>query len=142
LVHISVGAIKPGETNEPTEGRLDMESEHQERTVVDFRKEKYARVTKTVITNTEQLEKPADIAVYTVLCMYADNDGADCNPKIETIATMSRCSVRTVKRSLERLKAAEYLDIEHRFNKYGHRASSRYYLLEPKVPKNTDPSAK
>lgn len=104
-----------------------------ERTVVDFRKHKFIRVTRSVIDDTSRLEHATDIAVYTVLCMYADNNTTESNPKIETIAEKARCSERTVKRALERLKDAGYIEIKHRFNNRGHRASSQYVLLDPKV---------
>lgn len=104
-----------------------------DRTVVDFRANNFIRVTREVVDNTEKLTHSTDIAVYAVLCMYADNQRMESNPKIETIAEKARCSVRTVKRSLARLKDAGYIDVEHRSNRYGHRASSIYYLLDPKV---------
>jgi DNA-binding MarR family transcriptional regulator len=106
---------------------------NEERTVVDFRRNKFIRVTREVINDTSQLKHASDIAVYTVLCMYADNDTTESNPKIETIAKKARCSERTVKRALTRLKDAGYIEIVHRFNSKGHRASSQYYLIDPKV---------
>ena len=101
------------------------------RTVVDFRKNKFIRVTREVIDDTSELEFSTDIAVYVVLCMYADNNTTESNPKIETIAEKARCSERTVKRALNRLRDAGYIDIRHRFNALGHRASSQYVLLDP-----------
>lgn len=103
------------------------------RTVVDFRRNKFIRVTRDVVDDTSKLNHATDIAVYTVLCMYADNNTTESNPKIETIAEKARCSVRTVKRALERLKDAGYIEIRHRFNSKGQRASSQYVLIDPKV---------
>lgn len=103
-----------------------------DRTVVDFRKNKFIRVTREVINDTARLEHSTDIAVYVVLCMYADNTTTESHPKIETIAEKARCSDRTVRRVLERLKDAGYIDIKHRFDNRGHRASNQYVLLDPK----------
>ncbi|WP_353615973.1 helix-turn-helix domain-containing protein [Bacillus sp. 7894-2] len=74
----------------------------------------------------------SDIAVYIAICKHADNHEPKCNPKISTIAKYARCSERTVRRTVERLVAAGLLKVEHRYNNHGHRASSIYYLLEPK----------
>lgn len=105
----------------------------EERTVVDFRSSKFVRVTREVIENSSQLKHASDIAVYTVLCYYADNTTKELHPKIKTIAEKARCSESTVKRALRNLEEAGYIEISHRYNTFGHRASNQYRLLDPKV---------
>lgn len=105
----------------------------EERTVVDFRSSKFIRVTREVVADTSKLRHASDIAVYTVLCYYADNTTKELNPKIKTIAEKARCSESTVKRALKNLEEAGYIEITHRYNSFGHRASNQYRLLDPKV---------
>jgi Helix-turn-helix domain len=116
----------------------------EERTVVDFRKHKFIQVTRQVIDNDSVLSKPVDIAVYTVLCMYADNDTKTLHPSVKTIAKKARCSERVARRSLLALKEAGYIDIVERFNSEGKQMSNQYVLLDVDTPdkKDTDPLSK
>lgn len=101
-----------------------------EKQILDFRKRKFFRMTRAVIDDESVELKPVDIAVYAVLCMYADNDDMSSYPSIETLARKSRCSERTVYRSLDTLKDAGYIDIINRFDKRGFKTSNQYILLD------------
>lgn len=101
-----------------------------EKPILDFRKRKFFRMTRAVIDDESIELKPVDIAVYAVLCMYADNDDMSSYPSIETLARKSRCSERTVYRSLDTLKDAGYIDIINRFDKRGFKTSNQYILLD------------
>lgn len=101
-----------------------------ENTVIDFRKRKFFRTTKSVIDNDDVLTKPVDIAVYTVLCMYADNEEASSYPRVETIAKKSRCSERVARRSLQTLHDVGYIYIQPRKDARGYRTSNQYFLLD------------
>lgn len=103
---------------------------HQERTVIDFRKRRFVQVTREVIHNEAKLTKPAEIAVYAVLCMYADNDDKTSHPSIATIAKKSRCSERAVHRALTTLRDAGYIEIINRTDHNGFRTSNQYVLLD------------
>lgn len=101
-----------------------------ERTVIDWRRRPFFMISKDVIDKDTKLSKPVDIAVYAVLCMYADNDSKDSFPSIERIAEKSRCSTRTARRSLQTLKDAGYIDIKERRDKRGYQTSNQYFLLD------------
>ncbi|QIG62552.1 HTH domain-containing protein [Sporosarcina phage Lietuvens] len=100
------------------------------RTVVDFRKRRFIQVTRDVIHNTDKLTKPVEIAVYAVLCMYADNDDKTSHPSVATIAEKSRCSERVVHRALTALKEAGYIGIVNRTDRNGFKTSNQYVLLD------------
>lgn len=106
------------------------------RTVIDFRKRRFTQVTRKVIEDTSKLTKPVEIAVYTVLCMYADNDTKLSYPSVETIAKKARCSVRVAHRSLAALKDAGYIDVINRTDNNGFKTSNQYALLD--VPDTED----
>src|SRR5699024_904972 len=98
--------------------------------VLDFRKRKFFRMTRTVLDDESNGLKPVDITVYSVLCMYADNDDMSAYPSVDTIAKKSRCSERTVYRSLDNLKEGGYIDIVNRKDKRGFKTSNQYILLD------------
>lgn len=100
------------------------------RTVIDFRKRRFTQVTRKVIDDTSKLTKPVEIAVYTVLCMYADNDTKLSYPSVETIAKKSRCSTRVAHRSLIALRDAGYIEIINRADHNGFKTSNQYALLD------------
>jgi len=100
------------------------------RTVIDFRKRKFFMMTRDVVDKDTQLTKPVDIAIYAVLCMYADNNSKDSYPKVETIAEKARCSERVARRSLQSLKDAGYVDIIERRDARGYQTSNQYVLLD------------
>ena len=102
----------------------------ENRTVIDWRERKFFRMTRDIIDKDIALEKPVDIAVYAVLCMYADNETKDAYPSVETIAEKSRCSERTARRSLQALKDAGYIDIRERRDARGFQTSNQYILLD------------
>lgn len=106
------------------------------RTVIDFRKRRFTQVTRQVINDTSKLTKPVEIAVYTVLCMYADNDTKLSYPSVETIAKKARCSTRVAHRSLTALRDVGYIDIINRTDHNGFKTSNQYALLD--VPETED----
>lgn len=98
--------------------------------ILDLRKRRFFRTTRAVIDDTSVALKPIDIVVYSVLCMYADNNDTSSYPSVETIAEKSRCSMRTVHRSLDTLKDVGYIDIINRTDGRGFRTSNQYILLD------------
>ncbi len=84
-----------------------------------------------MIDNDAKLSKPVELAVYAVLCMYADNTTKDAYPSVATIAKKSRCSEPVARRALISLENAGYIDIKKRFGKSGNQLSNQYYLLDP-----------
>lgn len=100
------------------------------RTVVDFRKRRFIQITREVVHNTDKLTKPVEIAVYTILCMCADNDDKTSHPSVSTIAEKARCSERVVHRALIVLKDAGYIDIVNRTDRNGFKTSNQYVLLD------------
>lgn len=98
--------------------------------ILDFRKRKFFRMTRAVVEDESVLLKPVDIAVYSVLCMYADNSDTSSYPSVETIARKARCSMRTVHRSLDTLKEVGYIDIINRKDSRGFKTSNQYVLLD------------
>jgi len=101
-----------------------------DKTILDFRSRKFFRMTRTVVDDESIDLKPVDIAVYSVLCMYADNDDTSSYPSVETIANKARCSMRTVHRSLDTLKDVGYIDIINRQDGRGFKTSNQYILLD------------
>lgn len=101
-----------------------------EKPVLDFRKRKFFRMTRAVVNDEKVDLKPVDIVVYSVLCMYADNNDTTSYPSVETIANKSRCSVRTVHRSLDTLKEVGYIDVINRNDRRGFKTSNQYTLLD------------
>jgi predicted transcriptional regulator len=101
-----------------------------ENTVVDFREHPFIMVTKEVIDNDSLLMKPVDLAVYVVLCMYADNRTKASNPKVETIAKKARCSERVARRSIRNLEEAGYIKVKPRYDARGHQSSNQYILTD------------
>lgn len=104
--------------------------------VIDFRDRKFVQVTKDVLDKDTKLTKPVDIAVYTVLCMYADNQTKSSNPKLSTIADKSRCSESVARRALNNLQQAGYIEARKRADKYGRQTSNQYVLLDVGVENN------
>lgn len=100
------------------------------KTVLDFRKRKFFRMTRAVVDNVNVDLKPIDIVVYAVLCMYADNNDTTSYASVETIASKARCSMRTVHRSLDTLKDVGYIDTINRTDRRGFRTSNQYVLLD------------
>ena len=107
-----------------------MTKSFSDKPILDFRKRKFFRMTRAVVDDESIDLKPVDIAVYSVLCMYADNDDYTSYPSVETIAKKARCSMRTVHRSLDTLKEVGYIDIINRKDKRGFKTSNQYVLLD------------
>lgn len=103
---------------------------NDKRTVIDFRKRKFFRTTKAVINDESKLTRPVEIAVYTVLCMYADNTDMTSHPSVSTIAKKARCSDRVVHRSLKVLEDVGYIKIVNRTDGKGFKTSNQYILLD------------
>ncbi|WP_420535554.1 helix-turn-helix domain-containing protein [Alkalihalobacillus pseudalcaliphilus] len=80
---------------------------------------------------TETLTRPTDKLVYVMLCMYADNETLTSYPSIERLAELCGCSERMVRYSISRLKEAELISVEARYDGRGYRSSNVYYILDP-----------
>lgn len=87
-------------------------------------------MTREVIHNEAILTKPVELAVYAVLCMYADNVTKETHPSVATIAKKARSSERVVHRSLKTLEAAGYIEIVNRVDRNGFKTSNQYVLLD------------
>lgn len=98
--------------------------------ILDFRKRKFFRMTKAIMHDDVNELKPVDIVVYSVLCMYADNDDTSSYPSVETISEKARCSKRTTHRAINTLKKAGYIDVRNRKDSRGFKTSNQYILLD------------
>lgn len=98
--------------------------------VLDFRRRRFFRTTRAVVNNDNVLTKPVEIAVYTVLCMYADNNDTTSHPSVSTIAKKARCSERVVHRTLRTLEEVGYIKINNRTDSRGFKTSNQYVLLD------------
>lgn len=74
--------------------------------------------------------KAADKSVYSILCMYADNNTADCWPSRETLLEKSGVSDKTLRNSIRKLKERGYIDVIERRAEDGRRLSNIYVLLD------------
>lgn len=99
-------------------------------TVIDFRKRRFVQVTREVLHNEAVLTKSSEIAVYAVLCMYADNITKETHPSVATIAKKARCSEKSVQRAIQALKDAGYIDVVNRTDRNGFKTSNQYVLLD------------
>lgn len=102
-----------------------------ERLVVDFRERKFAQVTKSVLYDETELDKPIQKLVYTMLCMYADNVTKDSYPSIKTLANKCICSENTVRSALKKLQEVGLIDSRVRRWPNGSQTSNQYILLDP-----------
>lgn len=100
----------------------------KEKPILDFRKCSFFRMTRAVVDEDSVELKPVDIAVYAVLCMYADNNDTSSYPSVETIAKKARCSERTAYRSLSILKTVGYIETIIRKDNRGFRETNSYYI--------------
>lgn len=105
----------------------------ESKNVIDFRKRKFFRTTRAVFSDTGNELKTTDLTVYSVLCMYADNDDTSSWGSVQTIAEKSRCSIRTAQRSINSLKEKGFIDVKNRFDSRGFKLSNSYYLLDVEV---------
>lgn len=105
-----------------------------DRPVIDWRERKFFRMTRDIVDKDKKLSRSVDIAVYAVLCMYADNETKDAYPSVSTIAEKARCSERVARRSLQALKDAGYIDIRNRSDYRGFQTSNQYVLLDVDIP--------
>lgn len=71
------------------------------------------------------------IAVYMVLCTFANNETQQCYPSHKTIATMLGISRPTVKKYLEKLRDMGWIQWDIRHEENGARTSNLYTLLSP-----------
>lgn len=60
-----------------------------------------------------------DAALFLLLASYANADGSNCFPSMERLATSSGHTVKWIKRSLGRLKAAGWISWNHRATQSG-----------------------
>lgn len=108
----------------------------KERKILDRRSIPFVIVTKMVLTD-ENL-RASDKSIYSVLCMYANNDTLDCFPSKETILKKAGIGDKAFRTSIKRLVDEGYIDIEKRFSEDGRRMSNRYVLLDVSGRKDMD----
>jgi predicted transcriptional regulator len=99
--------------------------------VLDLRSRKFVQVTKSVLKDEVILDKPAQKLVYTMLCMYADNQTKNSYPSIKTLATKCCCSETSVKYALKKLRDVGLIEVRHRRRSDGNNDSNIYVLLDP-----------
>lgn len=97
---------------------------------INFDDMRFVRVTRDVMMDEVYIEKPIHKLVYSVLCMYADNNSTKSHPSVGTIAKKCACSENTVRSSLKRLEELELIGIERRSNSSGN-LSNEYTLFVP-----------
>lgn len=98
------------------------------RAVLDRRNAPFVMVTRAVLED-EKL-KAADKSVYSTLCMYADNQTADCWPSRETILNKAGVSDKTLRNSLKNLEDSGYIKVVNRYAGDGRQLSNLYVLLD------------
>lgn len=98
------------------------------RAVLDRRNSPFVMVTRAVLEDTSL--KSADKSIYSILCMYADNNTADCWPSRSTLLNKAGVSDRTLRNSLKTLKKRGYIDIIYRHAEDGRQLSNMYVLLD------------
>lgn len=96
--------------------------------VIDFRTSKFVMIPRTLVEDASLLMR--DKAVYTALCLFANNDTKQAYPSAETIAGISGCSRNSVFRAIDALEKAGYLRRERRKNGHGRQTTNIYYLLD------------
>ena len=100
------------------------------RTVIDRRSVPFVMVTRKVIE--DETLKASDKSLYAALCMYADNDTAECFPSRETLWKKAGISDKTFRNSLEKLEERGYIKVVPRHSEDGRRLSNLYVLLDVK----------
>jgi predicted transcriptional regulator len=99
--------------------------------VLDLRSRKFVQVTKSVLKDEVILDKPAQKLVYTMLCMYADNQTKNSYPSIKTLATKCCCSESTVRYALKKLREVGLIEIQYRKKSNKDNETNVYVLLDP-----------
>lgn len=96
--------------------------------VIDYRTSKFVMVPRSLVEDTSLLMR--DKAVYTALCLYANNDTKQAYPSADTIAGIVGCSRNSVFRAVVALEKAGYVRRESRKNGHGRQTTNIYYLLD------------
>ena len=102
----------------------------KKRNVLDRRKSPFVMVTRKVIEDTRL--KASDKALYSALCLYADNETSECFPSRETLWRTAGISDNTFRNSLAKLEDLGYIEVKERWGKDGRRLSNLYVLLDVK----------
>lgn len=97
--------------------------------VFDHRRTNFTMVSNAVIKS-DSITKPADLAVYVIICMHAGNKTRQSFLKVETIAKEAHMSTRTVHRSLKVLEGAGFIKITRQHRPDGTRKNSEYHVLD------------
>lgn len=96
--------------------------------VIDRRKSPFVMVTKKVLED-ESL-KTSEKIIYSILCMYADNNTSECWPSKKTLINKSGVSNRTLDNGLKVLESKTYIKVERRYKNNGGQLSNKYVLLD------------
>ena len=105
-----------------------VEISENSRAVLDRRNSPFVMVTRAILEDDSL--KSADKSVYATLCMYADNNTADCWPSRETLMKKAGVSDKTLRNSLKNLEEGGFLKIRKRYSGDGRRLSNLYVLLD------------
>lgn len=101
-----------------------------EKPTIDFKKRPFIMVSRDVIMS-DAITKPVELAIYSVLCMYADNNTKSSFPHVSTIARMARCSESVARRTIKKLQDKGLIKVEPRYSKHdGKQLANKYTLLD------------
>ena len=108
-----------------------MAFENEKNEVRDLRDGEWYWIDKKILSLYGQRLKPSGIAVYNALASFANSETQACFPTQKAIAKLIGSSARTVIRKIRQLRELGLVRVEKK------RGSCLYYLLEPKVTKET-----
>ena len=95
----------------------------------DRRHDPFTKVTADAILNEENGLTSTDIAVFCAICAFLGNTSRSGYPSQKSIARKARVSDRTVRRSIQKLEKAGYIEIEPRF-RAGRQWSNKYHAVD------------
>lgn len=99
--------------------------------IKDGRTYKFIAINKSIIEDLDNgITKTSEIAVFTALCMHANNNTRIAYPSLETIANKARVSERTARSAIKALEAAGYIKVESHFTESGRQTSNIYTILD------------
>lgn len=98
-----------------------------DRGVIDRRNVPFIMVTRAVYE--DETLKAADKALYSALCMFADNETADCYPSRDTLIRTAGISDYSFRKSIKTLQEKGYIAVKSRYGNNG-QLSNLYILLD------------
>lgn len=87
----------------------------------------------------QPVESQSELLVLLALSDSASSDTFECWPSYKFLATKSKCSVATVKRSIKRMVAAGLIKVAARFHEHEQQSNLYTVLVAPPVHPDTPP---